>query len=198
MKLQTFFFFFLFASTATTGSAIWWDIFEKDEENECDSEHDCTHKEFCDKDNEPRTCVPKRENGEQCSRDAKCLSDKCVNNVCKAQHHQPNNNKDKCHKDDDCEKHEFCDKDNAPRECKPKRKEGEQCSRDAKCLSDKCVDNVCKAPHHDDETCHKDHDCKDYEFCSNNKCSDKRANGEKCSRTKSGTEQKDIASIVPT
>ena len=107
MKLQTFFFFFLFASTATTGSAIWWDIFKKEEENECDSEHDCTEKEFCDKDNEPRTCVPKREDGEQCSRDAKCLSDKCVNNVCKAQHHHPNNNKDKCQS----QTHEHCTPD---------------------------------------------------------------------------------------
>lgn len=92
-----------------------------------------------------------------------------------------------CFKDSECgDKAKFCDHHfpNPMGSCAKKHKNGEKCTFDRHCMSDKCNWNKCVASKpKKDGPCSKEqhHECIDSQYCSSqNRCKDRHANGGGC------------------
>eukprot|EP00039_Didymoeca_costata_P015321 m.258733 g.258733 ORF g.258733 m.258733 type:complete len:854 (-) comp16195_c0_seq1:114-2675(-) len=151
-----------------------------------ENDHPCPDEgEYCDKGGfagfGANTCVPKKANGESCSRPDQCLSGMCpfgIASKCAA-----------CTEDTHCGNGKYCNKF-GENTCEDQRLEGEVCSRAAQCSSNCCklfnFKVQCRpAEKCGENQCSEDGECPSDEFCDKvgtNVCTGKRDVGESCTR----------------
>ncbi len=109
--------------------------------------------------------------GASCSINLDCESGACVRNRCV------------CREDSQCGSDRYCQK-NLPgvtdNQCRPKRPNGEGCTRKEQCASGRCNLGSCKS-----SACKTDSDCGSAQYCHKagaNDCRRKRSDGDTCTR----------------
>ena len=107
-----------------------------------------------------------------CSIHQKCSWFKCKNKKLE---------NEKCECNDDCVNNLWCNKE----KCVPKRRIGEICCNDEMCLSQKCGDdnrciNSINSIGDINDSCRTSNDCMFNLWCDQNKCNNKKNDGDKC------------------
>jgi len=102
---------------------------------------------------------------------------KCSSFLCK----NKNVENEKCEYNDDCVNNLWCNKE----KCVPKRRIGDICCNDEMCLSQKCGDdnrciNSINSIGDINDSCRTSNDCMFNLWCDQNKCSNKKNDGNKC------------------
>ena len=147
----------------------------------CGNSHPCSDLStmYCDNTG-TRRCQWKKNVGESCSGNDRCKSNKCANGLCTdGELNQTCSDSHLCQNPSTT----FCNNGN-PRRCQAKKNDGQECSGNDGCKSNKCVQGECTSGDAN-ETCDNSNGCNSSDmYCNNSstrRCQWKKNVGESCS-----------------